>query len=71
VLDELCEVLFRFRGLDSSARNVVFTTRGQIAFIDTENWSRREKRYLKYIRDYLSKKNRKRAKRIFEKLEDD
>jgi hypothetical protein len=70
VLNELCEVIFRFRGLDSSARNVVFTTRGQIAFIDTENWSRKKKRYFKFIREYLSKKNRKRAKRIFKKLED-
>lgn len=72
VLNELCEVLFRFRGLDSGAKNVVLTTRGQIAFIDTEKWSRKKKkRYLKHIREYLSKKNRERAKKIFEKLEDD
>ena len=69
-LDELCEMLFRFRGLNSGAKNVVLTTRGQIAFIDTEKWSRKKKHYLKHIRGYLSKKNRERAKRLFEKRED-
>ena len=37
VLKELCTILFLFRGLDFSVRNVPFTRGGDIGFIDTEH----------------------------------
>lgn len=37
LLEDLCAILFRFRGLDFSVRNVPFTRDGKIAFIDTEH----------------------------------
>lgn len=37
VLADLCKILFLFRGLDFSVRNVPFTPDRQIAFIDTEH----------------------------------
>jgi hypothetical protein len=37
VLAQLCEIVFLFRGLDFSVRNVPFTRDGAIAFIDTEH----------------------------------
>jgi len=65
VLADLCAVVVRFRGLDSGARNMPFTTSGQIAFIDTENWRGHEDRQpFEKIGKYLSKRSLKRAKRF-------
>jgi hypothetical protein len=76
-LHDLIVVLWAFRGLDSTVKNVPFTSRGQVAFIDTEHWNRhadRDRRdqrpFLKYIGEYLSRDSRALAKRIVEKLED-
>ena len=40
VLKELCEVVTKFRGLDSVIKNMPFTSDGKIAFIHTEKWKR-------------------------------
>lgn len=76
-LHDLIVVLSAFRGLDSTVKNVPFTSRGQVAFIDTEHWDRHADRdwrdqrpFLKYIGEYLSSDSRKLAKRIVEKLKD-
>jgi hypothetical protein len=76
-LHDVIVVLWAFRGLDSTVKNVPFTARGQVAFIDTEHWNRhadRDRRdqrpFLKYIGEYLSRDSRALAKRIVEKLED-
>lgn len=68
VLEELCRVLCAFRGLDAAVHNVRFTSSGQIAFIDTENWKRRQQDVFHYIRQALSESSRKRAERMFQKL---
>ena len=66
ILDELCLVLFHFRGLDSIIDNVPFTTGGKLAFIDTEHWyGGRRRPYLRYLRRHLSSENRRRAKKLF------
>jgi len=70
VLRELCTVLVKFRGLDSTARNMVFTEAGQIAFVDTENWDRRKKSWLRYIGPQLSKKRLALAEEIFDDFGD-
>ena len=70
VLRELCAVIFRFRGLDSNAKNIPFTSRGQLAFVDTEHWKRGKRRqYLKHIDDYLSDERRDLAAKMFDDLE--
>lgn len=75
-LGELCVVLHRFRGLDSNAKNVPFTEDGKIAFVDTEHWDRhskkkyKQRKRLKYIREYLSDDRRKFAEKVFEGLGD-
>jgi hypothetical protein len=60
-LRQLCAVLLEFRGLDSGVRNVPFTSKGQVAFIDTERWDehRESKIWLRRIREYLSSDQRK------------
>ncbi len=71
VLKELCIVLFRFRGMDSIAKNIPFASDGRIAFVDTEHWDRSSsKSYLHHVGEYLSSDRRKLAKRIFGQLED-
>ena len=74
-LRELCVALHAFRGLDSSLKNVPFTTSGQIAFVDTEHWDRHagrkeQRSFLKYIGDHLSSDQWKRAKKLWGKLDD-
>jgi hypothetical protein len=71
ILQELCVVLFHFRGMDSSAKNVPFVTDGRIAFIDTEHWDRASnKAYLHQVGEHLSVDRRKLAKKIFDRLKD-
>jgi len=70
-LKELCTVLFHFRGMDSSAKNLPFVADGRIAFIDTEHWDRgNSKPYLHQVSEYLMADHRKLAKKIFDQLED-
>ena len=74
VLDDLCHVLFRFRGFDAAIHNLRFTPSGQIAFIDTESWDRSPrpgKRVFRRIEEELSKESRKRVDRMFDRLDDD
>lgn len=75
VLHDLCVTLHAFRGLDSTLKNVPFTSDGRIAFIDTEHWERHsekrnKRRFLKYIGEYLSSGSRKDALRMWNQLED-
>jgi hypothetical protein len=69
-LRDLCVVLHAFKGLDSIAKNLPFTTDGRIAFIDTEHWDRhRDRTHPKlHIGSHLSSKRRKLAEKTFEKL---
>jgi len=75
-LRDLCVVVRAFPGLDSGARNMLLTKDGKIAFIDTERWdekrerSNREQSGLRHIRDYLTDKQRKRVKKIFQQLDE-
>jgi len=73
VLRDLCVVLHAFRGLDSSLKNVPFTSDGRVAFIDTEHWERHsekrdKRRFLKYIGDHLSKSSLRSAQRVWDRL---
>lgn len=61
VLRELCAVFFEFQGLDFTAKNMPFTRKGQVAFIDTEylkpqsgSKKKREKHYMQCVEKYLS-----------------
>ena len=74
VLDDLCRVLFEFRGFDAAIHNLRFTTSGQIAFIDTESWDRSPRdgtRVFRRINEELSKDLRKRVEQTFDRLYDD
>lgn len=70
VLRDLLRVLVKFPGLDSNSKNVQFTSSGKIAFVDLENWRRRDRREvtLKSIGRYLSKDRLKLAKKILSEL---
>lgn len=70
VLRDLCRVVRKFRGVDSTARNMPFTTDGRIAFVDTERWRRNMdgKEYLYQVSDLLSRDRRRLAGQIFEEL---
>ena len=70
VLRDLLRALIAFPGLDSNCKNVQFTRDGKIAFVDLENWRRRDRREvtLKSIGSYLSKERRKLARRILDEL---
>ena len=74
LLRELSAVVFKFKGLDSNAKNLPFTKDGRVAFVDTEHWdrhldSRSRKPCLRHVYGYLSSDRLKRVKRIFEELE--
>lgn len=72
VLSELCTVLFRYRGMDSSTKNIPFTVDGRIAFIDTEHWNRKSRKpYLRHLGELLSTTSRRHARKLFARLEDD
>ena len=73
VLDDLCRVLFHFRGFDAAIHNLPFTTEGQIAFIDTESCTRSPRpgtRVFKRIDRELPMELRKRIRRTFRRIED-
>ena len=70
-LSDLCTLLFHYRGMDSNAKNLPFTSDGRIALIDTEHWDRAtSKAYLHHVGEYLSRDRKKLAKKIFGQLED-
>lgn len=78
VLADLCVALHAFRGLDSTAKNVPFTTDGKVAFIDTEHWNRHAKRkkskqrpWMKYLSQHMSSDRRSFAKQMWNRLEGD
>jgi hypothetical protein len=70
VLRDLLRVLIALPGLDSNSKNIQFTRTGKIAFVDLENWGRkdRDEVRLKSIGSYLSKDKRKRAHKILDEL---
>jgi hypothetical protein len=73
-LGDLCVALHAFRGLDSTAKNVPFTTDGRIAFIDTEHWdrhsgNRNKRRFLKYLSEHLSSDRQRFAKKLWGRLD--
>lgn len=53
VLQELCMVLKRFRGLDSVTKNMPFTRDGKIAFVDTEKWRSMRSEFLEHVVRHL------------------
>lgn len=53
VLEELCMVLKRFRGLDSVTKNMPFTRDGKIAFVDTEKWRSMRSEFLEHVVRHL------------------
>lgn len=65
VLQELCQVLRKFRGLDSVIPNLPFTHQGKIAFIDTERWESQRPIFLRKVMPILNK----RSKAIVQQLE--
>ena len=71
VLRDLLRVLVTLPGLDSNSKNVQFTRSGKIAFVDLENWGRKDRKEvkLKSIGRYLSKDKLKLARRILAELE--
>ena len=74
VLDDLCRVLFHFRGFDAAIHNLPFTTDGRIAFIDTESCTRSPRpgtRVFKRIDPVLPMELRKRVRRTFDRIEDE
>ena len=70
-LRDLLRVLVKFKGLDSNSKNVAIARDGRIAFVDLEHWDRtdRDRVRLKSIATYLSKSQRKIAKKILGDLE--
>lgn len=66
-LQELCTVLRVFSGLGSGVRNVPFTDREQIAFVDTERWNAKKKDPLRHISRHLSRESRELAKKFLQK----
>ena len=73
LLRELLRVLVAFKGLDSNSKNIQFTRDGKIAFVDLENWGRKDRDTvrLESIGNYLSKDKLKLARRILDELEND
>ena len=72
-LVDVCHVLHAFRGLDSTAKNLPFTSRGQVAFVDTEHWDRHgssgKRPFMKYLAEYLSEDRWKIVKKLRDKLD--
>jgi hypothetical protein len=60
-------VLHVYPGLGSGVRNVPFTHKAQIAFVDTERWNDRKKEPLRRISPYLSEKSRELAEKFLRK----
>ncbi len=54
VLEEICLVVTKFRGLDSVTKNMPLTRDGKIAFIDTEKWKSRRTAFLSHVKPYLN-----------------
>lgn len=67
-LDELCKVVYHFRGLDSAPCNMPFTYQNQIAFIDTECWEENRTEFLPRILPYLTRDRQEYALNLLEKL---
>jgi hypothetical protein len=71
VLEDLCRVLFEFRGFDAAIHNLRFTTTGQIALIDTESWDRSPRsgtRVFRRIDEELTREARRRVERTFARM---
>ena len=66
-MHELANILYHFRGLNSTAANLPFTEDGKIAFIDTERWHH-DKDLLRKVGDRLSSDRRKQAEAVFKAL---
>jgi len=67
-MHELANILYYFRGLNSTAANLPFNENGQIAFIDTERWHH-DKDLLRKVGDRLPSDRRKQAESVFKDLE--
>ena len=66
-LRELATVLYYFRGLNSTADNLPFTSDKKIAFIDTERWSN-DKDYLRKVGLRLPAARRDLAREVYDDL---
>jgi len=74
VLDDLCRVLYHFRGFDAAIHNLPFTTSGQIAFIDTESCTRSPRpgtRVFKRLDRELPADLQRRVRRTFDRMDDE
>ena len=69
VLNELCIVLYKFRGLDSILDNHTFTYTNKIAFIDLDKWEEDRPLFLRKIRFVLSPEMLEYARQIFLELQ--
>ncbi len=70
LLEELCKVVKRFRGLDSILKNMPFTRDGKIAFIDTEKWKSPRSGFLHYVRPLLDDEQNEVVSRYYENAVD-
>lgn len=66
-LKELCLLLLKFRGLDSSLENLPITKEGKIALIDLDKWEEDRPEYLRRVMDELTRKNKKYAEKLKKK----
>ena len=66
-MHELANILYHFRGLNSTAANLPYTEDGRIAFIDTERWHH-DKDLLRKVGDRLSGERRKQSEAVFKEL---
>jgi len=64
---ELAQILYYFRGLNSTAANLPFTEKGKIAFIDTERWHH-DKDLLRKVGDRLSGKRLEEVEAVHREL---
>lgn len=64
---ELATILYYFRGMNSTAKNLPYTDDGKIAFIDTERWAN-DKDLLRKVGDRLSGERKSQAEAVFKEL---
>lgn len=66
-MHELANILYHFRGLNSTAANLPYTEDGRIAFIDTERWHH-DKDLLRKVGDRLPSDRKRQAEDVFKAL---
>lgn len=64
---ELATILYYFRGMNSTAKNLPYTKDDKIAFIDTERWAN-DKDLLRKVGDRLPSDRKSQAEAVFKEL---